>query len=93
VGRMFIGILSCPRDRSHELKKYVGSVYFPINNRDYRAMVRKAIDAVRNIGIVVTPGELKVLDSGSNMVKLDEVYLKIGLFVLAVSIQRNSGIM
>jgi coenzyme F420 hydrogenase subunit beta len=67
---------------SHELKNYTGSVYFPINNRDYRAMVRKAIDTLKDIGIVVTPGELKVLDSGSNRVKLDEVYLKIGLFCL-----------
>jgi coenzyme F420 hydrogenase subunit beta len=66
---------------SHELKKYAGSVYFPINNRDYRA-VRKAIDTFKDIGIVVTPCELKVLDSGSNMVKPDEVYLKIGLFCL-----------
>ena len=67
---------------SQELRNYTGSVYFPINNRDYRAMVRKAIDTFRDIGIVVTPGELKVLDSGSNRVKPDEVYLKIGLFCL-----------
>ena len=67
---------------SQELKNYTGSVYFPINSRDYRAMVRKAIDTFKDIGIVVTPGELKVLDSGSNRVKPDEVYLKIGLFCL-----------
>ena len=67
---------------SQDLKNYAGSAYFPINNKDYRAMVRKAADTFRDIGIVVTPCELEVLDSGSNMVKLDEVYLKVGLFCL-----------
>jgi coenzyme F420 hydrogenase subunit beta len=67
---------------SVELKKYAGSIYFPINNREYRRLTRKAIDAYGDIGIVVTPGELKVLGSGSSMVKSDEVFLKIGLFCL-----------
>jgi len=67
---------------SSELRKYAGSVYFPINNRDYRRTIRGAIDTYGDIGIVVTPGELKVLGSGTNMVKSDEVCLKIGLFCL-----------
>jgi coenzyme F420 hydrogenase subunit beta len=67
---------------SKELKSYAGSVYFPLNNRDHREMVRRAIDTYRDIGIVVTPCELKVLGMGANMVEPDEVYLKIGLFCL-----------
>ena len=67
---------------SSELKKYTGSVYFPVNNREHREIVRRAVDTYRDIGIVVTPGELKVLGQGSNMVRPDEVYLKIGLFCL-----------
>jgi coenzyme F420 hydrogenase subunit beta len=67
---------------SSELRKYAGSVYFPINYKDYRRTVRRAIDAYGDIGIVATPGELKVLGSGTAMVKSDEVFLKIGLFCL-----------
>ncbi len=67
---------------SRELKKYAGSVYFPINNREHKAMIRRAIDTYGDIGIVVTPGEMRVLGMGSNMVRPDEVYLKIGLFCL-----------
>jgi coenzyme F420 hydrogenase subunit beta len=67
---------------SRELKKYAGSVYFPINNREHRVMVRRAIDTYGNIGIVVTPGEMNVLGSGTNAISPDEVYLKIGLFCL-----------
>jgi len=67
---------------SSELKKYAGSIYFPINNRAHREKVRRAIDIYRDAAIVVTPCELKVLGMGSNMVKNDEIYLKIGLFCL-----------
>lgn len=67
---------------SRELRKYAGSVYFPIDNREYRRTIRRAIDIYGNIGIVVTPGELKVLGSGTATVKSDEVFLKIGLFCL-----------
>jgi len=67
---------------SRELKKYAGSVYFPINNREHRAMIRRAIDTYGDIGIVVTPGEMSVLGMGTNKVRPDEVYLKIGLFCL-----------
>jgi len=67
---------------SRELRKYAGSVYFPINNREYRRAIRNARDTYGDIGIVVTPGELKVLGSGTSMVKYDEVFLKIGLFCL-----------
>jgi len=67
---------------SSELKNYAGSIYFPIDSRDIRANVRRAVDAYRDVGIVVTPCELRVLCMGSNAVKPDEVYLKIGLFCL-----------
>ncbi len=67
---------------SRELKKYAGSVYFPINNREHRAMIRRAIDTYGDIGIVVTPGEMSVLGTGTNIVRPDEIFLKIGLFCL-----------
>jgi coenzyme F420 hydrogenase subunit beta len=67
---------------SRDLKKYAGSVYFPINNKEHRMMVRRAIDTYGDIGIVVTPGEMSVLGSGTNMIRPNEVYLKIGLFCL-----------
>jgi coenzyme F420 hydrogenase subunit beta len=67
---------------SSELRIYAGSVYFPINKREYRRTIRNAIDTYGDIGIVVTPGELKVLGTGTAMVKSDEVFLKIGLFCL-----------
>jgi coenzyme F420 hydrogenase subunit beta len=67
---------------SRELGKYAGSIYFPINNREYRRTIRKAIDTYGDIGIVVTPGELKVIGSGPSMVKYGDVFLKIGLFCL-----------
>jgi hypothetical protein len=44
---------------SRELEKHTGSVYFPINNKDQREKVRKAIDTYGDIEIVVTPGELR----------------------------------
>jgi coenzyme F420 hydrogenase subunit beta len=69
---------------SGELKKYAGSVYFPMNNRDYKEKVRKAIDTYRDIGIVITPNELKVLGMGISMVKSDEICLKIGFFCLGI---------
>jgi coenzyme F420 hydrogenase subunit beta len=69
---------------SRELKKYAGSVYFPMNNRDYKEMVRRAIDTYRDIGIVITPNELKVLGIGISMINSDEIYLKIGLFCLGI---------
>jgi coenzyme F420-reducing hydrogenase beta subunit len=47
--------------KSSELRKYAGSVYFPIDKKEYRKTIRKAIDTYGDIGIVVTPGELKVL--------------------------------
>jgi coenzyme F420 hydrogenase subunit beta len=67
---------------SRDLKKYAGSIYFPINNREHRETIRKAVDTYRDVGIVVTPGELTALGLGTNMVRPDEVYLKIGLFCL-----------
>jgi coenzyme F420 hydrogenase subunit beta len=67
---------------SRELRKYAGSVYFPIDNREHRLTIRRAIDTYGDVGIVVTPGELKVLGSGTAGVKPNEVFLKIGLFCL-----------
>jgi coenzyme F420-reducing hydrogenase beta subunit len=67
---------------SKELEKYVGSIYFPINSRDFRAKVRRSIDIYEDIGVVVTPCELKILSVGSNAIKYDEICLKIGLFCL-----------
>jgi coenzyme F420-reducing hydrogenase beta subunit len=67
---------------SSELKNYAGSIYFPLDNRDLRAKVRKAVDAHKDVGIVATPCELSVLGLGSNAVKSEEVYLKVGLFCL-----------
>jgi coenzyme F420 hydrogenase subunit beta len=67
---------------SVELKNYAGSVYFPINNKEHRTMIRRAIDAYGDIGIVVTPGEMSVLGSGTDTIRPEEVYLKIGLFCL-----------
>src|SRR5512136_889566 len=54
---------------SSDLKKYAGSIYFPIDSRDIRAKVRRAVDAKGEVGIVATPCELKVLGMGSNAIK------------------------
>jgi coenzyme F420 hydrogenase subunit beta len=67
---------------SNDLKRYAGSIYFPINSRDIRAKIRRAVDAEGDVGIVATPCELNVLGMGSNAIKSEEVYLKIGLFCL-----------
>jgi coenzyme F420-reducing hydrogenase beta subunit len=67
---------------SSELKRYTGSIYFPVSGREHREMVRRAVDTYRDIGIVATPGELTALGLGTNMVRPDEVCLKIGLFCL-----------
>ena len=71
-------IMTC----SSELKKHAGSIYFPIDGKELRAKVRTAVDHYRDVGIVVTPCEMRVLGIGSNNVSLDEVYLKVGLFCL-----------